>query len=39
VVREFPLCDQEILLRHLHKATRDFVTNWAKEYRNNGHPK
>ncbi|EID09933.1 dioxygenase [Mycobacterium xenopi RIVM700367] len=32
VVREFPLCDQEILLRHLHKVTGDYV----KEYRNNG---
>jgi hypothetical protein len=28
VVTEFPLCDQEILLRALHKASRDYV----KEY-------
>lgn len=35
VVTEFPLCDQEILLRHLHKMTGDYV----KEHRNNGHAK
>ncbi|CAO5192119.1 Rieske-like 2Fe-2S protein [Frankia sp. AiPs1] len=29
-VTEFPLCDQEILLRHLHKVTHDRV----KEYEN-----
>jgi phenylpropionate dioxygenase-like ring-hydroxylating dioxygenase large terminal subunit len=29
VVSEFPLCDQEILLRHLHKVTADYV----KEHR------
>jgi phenylpropionate dioxygenase-like ring-hydroxylating dioxygenase large terminal subunit len=29
VVTEFPLCDQELLLRHLHKVTRDYV----EEYR------
>ncbi len=28
-VTEFPLCDQEILLRHLHKTVGDYV----KEYR------
>jgi phenylpropionate dioxygenase-like ring-hydroxylating dioxygenase large terminal subunit len=28
-VTEFPLCDQEILLRHLHKV----VENYVKEYR------
>jgi phenylpropionate dioxygenase-like ring-hydroxylating dioxygenase large terminal subunit len=28
-VSEFPLCDQEILLRHLHKVTADYV----KEHR------
>ena len=33
VVKDFPLCDQEILLRHLHKVTGDYV----KEYRHNGH--
>jgi len=32
VVKDFPLCDQEILLRHLHKVTGDYV----KEYANNG---
>lgn len=36
VVRDFPLCDQEILLRSLHKSAGDYVTNWVKEYRNNG---
>lgn len=35
VVKDFPLCDQEILLRHLHKMTGDYV----KEYHNNGHAK
>nr|MBC9862217.1 Phenylpropionate dioxygenase [Mycobacterium pseudoshottsii] len=35
VVKDFPLCDQEILLRHLHKMTGDYV----KEYRNNGRAK
>jgi hypothetical protein len=25
-VSEFPLCDQEILLRHLHKVTADWVS-------------
>jgi hypothetical protein len=29
IVTEFPLCDQEILLRHLHKVALDRV----KEYR------
>jgi hypothetical protein len=24
-VSEFPLCDQEILLRHLHKVVKDEV--------------
>jgi phenylpropionate dioxygenase-like ring-hydroxylating dioxygenase large terminal subunit len=32
VVRDFLLCDQEILLRSLHKVAGDYV----KEYRNNG---
>jgi len=32
VVNDFPLCDQEIMLRHLHKVTNDYV----KEYRDNG---
>ena len=25
VVNDFPLCDQEIMLRHLHKVTGDYV--------------
>jgi hypothetical protein len=33
VVNDFPLCDQEIMLRHLHKVTNDYV----KEYSGNGH--
>jgi phenylpropionate dioxygenase-like ring-hydroxylating dioxygenase large terminal subunit len=28
-VTEFPLCDQEILLRHLHKTTADYVREHA----------
>jgi phenylpropionate dioxygenase-like ring-hydroxylating dioxygenase large terminal subunit len=28
-VTEFPLCDQEILLRHLHKVTADYIKNHA----------
>ncbi|HZQ57038.1 MAG TPA: aromatic ring-hydroxylating dioxygenase subunit alpha [Acidimicrobiales bacterium] len=28
VVREFPLNDQEILLRHLHKTARDYVARY-----------
>jgi phenylpropionate dioxygenase-like ring-hydroxylating dioxygenase large terminal subunit len=28
VVREFPLCDQEILLRHLHKVAHDYVREY-----------
>jgi hypothetical protein len=32
VIKDFPLCDQEILLRHLHKVAGDYV----KEYQNNG---
>ena len=35
VVRDFLLCDQEILLRSLHKVAGDYV----KEYHNNGHHK
>jgi phenylpropionate dioxygenase-like ring-hydroxylating dioxygenase large terminal subunit len=33
VVKDFLLCDQEILLRHLHKVTGDYV----REYSHNGH--
>lgn len=29
VITEFPLCDHELLLRHLHKTVQDHV----KEYR------
>ena len=33
VVTDFPLCDQEILLRHLHKTAWDYVN----AYMNNGN--
>jgi hypothetical protein len=33
VVTDFPLCDQEILLRHLHKTAWDYVN----AYKNNGN--
>ena len=33
VVTDFPLCDQEILLRHLHKTAGDYVN----EYKKNGN--
>ena len=28
VVTDFPLCDQEILLRHLHKTAHDYVNRY-----------
>jgi hypothetical protein len=28
-ITEFPLCDQEILLRHLHKTARGYVDGWT----------
>jgi hypothetical protein len=31
VVTDFPLCDQEILLRHLHKTAGDYVAKYKKE--------
>jgi hypothetical protein len=34
VVRDFPLCDQEILLRALHKVAGEYVSEYAKEARN-----
>jgi phenylpropionate dioxygenase-like ring-hydroxylating dioxygenase large terminal subunit len=27
-VKEFPLCDQEVMLRHLHKTCRDYVAEY-----------
>jgi hypothetical protein len=36
VVTEFPLCDQEILLRHLHKTAWDYVNRY-KEAKANGN--
>jgi hypothetical protein len=29
VVTEFPLCDQEILCRHLHKVAHDYVASFG----------
>ena len=29
-VTEFPLNDQEILLRHLHKTARDYVAGYEQ---------
>ena len=31
VVTDFPLCDQEILLRHLHKTAGDYVNEYKKQ--------
>jgi len=36
VVKDFLLCDQEVLIRHLHKVTGDYVANWVKEGQSNG---
>ena len=33
VVTEFPLCDQEILLRHLHKTAWDYVNRYKATLR------
>jgi phenylpropionate dioxygenase-like ring-hydroxylating dioxygenase large terminal subunit len=30
VVTEFPLCDQEVMLRHLHKTVGEYVENFQK---------
>ncbi len=32
VVKEFPLNDQEILLRHLHQTTADYVAEYLSEH-------
>jgi hypothetical protein len=29
VVNEFPLCDQEVLCRHLHKVANDYVNAYG----------
>ena len=34
VVTDFPLCDQEILLRHLHKTAGDYVNEYKKQKEN-----
>jgi hypothetical protein len=34
-VTEFPLCDQEILIRHLHKMARDHVRDYRDAEENN----
>jgi len=36
VVTDFPLCDQEILLRHLHKTAHEYVDRY-KEAKANGN--
>ncbi len=36
VVTDFPLCDQEILLRHLHHTAHNYV-NTYKEAQANGN--
>jgi hypothetical protein len=36
VVTDFPLCDQEILLRHLHKTAGDYVNEYKKNGKVNG---
>ena len=33
VIDRFPLCDQEITVRHFHKV----VADWVDEYRHDGH--
>ena len=33
VVKDFLLCDQEILLRHLHKVTGDYVKEYQRQWR------
>jgi hypothetical protein len=30
VVTEFPLCDQEVLCRHLHKVVQDEVAKFGR---------
>jgi phenylpropionate dioxygenase-like ring-hydroxylating dioxygenase large terminal subunit len=34
VVDDFLLCDQEVLIRHLHKTARDYVSEYKKEHAN-----
>ena len=29
-VTEFPLCDQEVMLRHLHKTCREYVADYEQ---------
>ena len=31
VVDQFPLCDQEVLCRHLHKETADWVDDYQRK--------
>jgi phenylpropionate dioxygenase-like ring-hydroxylating dioxygenase large terminal subunit len=31
-VTEFPLCDQEVMLRHLHTACRDYVAKYSANH-------
>ncbi len=34
VVNDFLLCDQEVLIRHLHKTARDYVSEYKKTKEN-----
>ena len=36
-VTEFPLNDQEVLLRHLHKTARDYVADYEQRPRRRPH--
>jgi hypothetical protein len=38
IITHFPLCDQELLLRHLHKTARDHVTAFREEKENSDAP-
>ena len=38
VVTDFPLCDQEILLRHLHMTAHQYVDRYKNGASTNGKP-
>jgi hypothetical protein len=35
VVREFPLCDQEVMLRHLHTVSRAYIADYQEQQQSN----
>ena len=39
VVTDFPLCDQEILLRHLHMTAHQYVDRYKASWQRNGCPR